>query len=59
MAGLLGFTGVALADESAIQSQILDVTDAEVWVMDPATESWEQAKALKDTDLTRVRGESF
>jgi putative ABC transport system permease protein len=37
-------------------SQILDVTDADVWVMDPQTEYWEQTKALKDTDLTRVRG---
>jgi putative ABC transport system permease protein len=37
-------------------SQVLDVTDAEVWVMDPKTEYWEQTKALKDTDLTRVRG---
>ena len=36
-------------------SQILDVTDAEVWVMDPKTEYFEQTKALKDTDLTRVR----
>jgi putative ABC transport system permease protein len=39
-------------------SQILDVTDAEVWVMDPQTEYWDQTKALKDTDLTRVRGVS-
>src|SRR5215813_9940506 len=37
-------------------SQILDVTDAEVWVMDPQTEYWDQTKALKDTDLSRVRG---
>jgi putative ABC transport system permease protein len=37
-------------------SQVLDVTDAEVWVMDPKTEYWEQTKPLKDTDLTRVRG---
>jgi putative ABC transport system permease protein len=37
-------------------SQVLDVTDAEVWVMDPKTEYWEQTKALKDTDLFRVRG---
>src|SRR5260370_39803678 len=37
-------------------SQILDVTDAEVWVMDPQTEYWDQTKALKDTDLTQVRG---
>jgi len=37
-------------------SQILDVTDANVWVMDGKTEYFEQTKALKDTDLTRVRG---
>src|SRR5262250_2988930 len=37
-------------------SQILDVTDADVWVMDEKTEYFEQTKALKDTDLTRVRG---
>jgi putative ABC transport system permease protein len=37
-------------------NQILDVTDAEVWVMDPQTEYWEQTKALKDTDVSRVRG---
>src|SRR5437667_2610017 len=37
-------------------SQIADVTDAEIWVMDPKTEYFEQTKALKDTDLTRVRG---
>jgi putative ABC transport system permease protein len=36
-------------------SQIRDVTDAEVWVMDRYTEYFEQTKALKDTDLTRVR----
>ena len=37
-------------------NQILDVTDAEVWVMDPKTEYFEQTKALKDTDVARVRG---
>ena len=37
-------------------SQIADVTDAEIWMMDPKTEYFEQTKALKDTDLTRVRG---
>src|SRR5712671_6349152 len=37
-------------------SQIADITDAEIWVMDPRTEYFEQTKALKDTDLTRVRG---
>jgi putative ABC transport system permease protein len=39
-------------------NQVLDVTDAEVWVMDPQTQYWEQTKALKDTDLARVRGVS-
>jgi putative ABC transport system permease protein len=34
------------------------VTDADVWVMDAKTEYFEQTKALKDTDLTRVRGVS-
>lgn len=37
-------------------SQVLDVTDADIWVMDPYTEYFEQTKALKDTDLNRVRG---
>ena len=35
---------------------MLDVTDADVWVMDPRTEYFEQTQALKDTDLYRVRG---
>src|SRR5260370_24323103 len=35
-------------------SQILDVTDADVWGMDGNTEYFEQTKALKDTDLTRL-----
>src|SRR5256712_8664544 len=37
-------------------NQISDVTEASVWVMDPKTEYFEQTKALKDTDLLRVRG---
>lgn len=37
-------------------NQITDVTEASVWVMDPKTEYFEQTKALKDTDLLRVRG---
>jgi putative ABC transport system permease protein len=37
-------------------SQVLDVTDADIWVMDPYTEYFEQTKALKTTDLERVRG---
>src|SRR6266852_2167537 len=37
-------------------SQIADISDASVWVMDPKTEYFEQTKPLKDTDLLRVRG---
>src|SRR5215510_11652385 len=37
-------------------SQIRDVTEAAIWVMDRQTEYFEQTKALKDTDLNRVRG---
>lgn len=36
-------------------SQIADVSDASIWVMDSSTEYFEQTKALKDTDLDRVR----
>src|SRR3974390_3059869 len=37
-------------------SQIRDVSEAAIWVMDRNTEYFEQTKALKDTDLNRVRG---
>jgi putative ABC transport system permease protein len=37
-------------------SQVLDVTDADVWLMDPRTQYFEQTRALKETDLFRVRG---
>ena len=36
-------------------SQVLDVTDADIWVMHPRTEYFEQTQPLKDTDLDRVR----
>ncbi len=36
-------------------NQVLDVTDADVWVMDPKTAYFEETKALKETDLTRIR----
>ncbi len=39
-------------------NQITDVTDADLWVMDPATKYFEETKPLKDTDLLRVRGVS-
>jgi putative ABC transport system permease protein len=38
------------------RSQILDVTDADMWVMDPATLYVDEVYALKDSDVDRVRG---
>lgn len=46
------FAGIMLRTAN----QIADVTDAEVWVMDPQTKYFDETKPLKDTDLTRVRG---
>jgi putative ABC transport system permease protein len=37
-------------------SQILDVTDADIWVMDKKTLYIDEVKALTDNDLYRVRG---
>ena len=37
-------------------SQIVDVVDADLWIMDPATEYIDEVKPLKETDLLRVRG---
>ena len=37
-------------------SQILDVTDANLWVMDRKTQYFDEVKALTDEDLYRVRG---
>src|SRR5262245_63802845 len=37
-------------------SQILDVTDADVWVMDKKTLYIDEVKALTENDLYRVRG---
>src|SRR5437867_5776158 len=37
-------------------SQILDVTDAAIWVMDKKTQYIDEVKALTDNDLYRVRG---
>jgi putative ABC transport system permease protein len=36
-------------------SQVTDIADASVWVMDPATKYFDETKPLRDTDLTRVR----
>jgi putative ABC transport system permease protein len=38
------------------RSQILDVHDASIWVMDPKTQYLDEVKALPDQDLYRVRG---
>jgi putative ABC transport system permease protein len=38
------------------RSQILDVPDADVWVMDPATQYFDEVYSLKDSDVDRVRG---
>ena len=37
-------------------NQIRDVTDADVWVMAPKTDYFDQTKPLRETDLLRVRG---
>src|SRR5215471_3256566 len=37
-------------------SQIMDVPDANIWVMDPKTQYIDEVKALTDNDLYRVRG---
>lgn len=37
-------------------SQILDVTDADIWVMDAKTQYIDEVKSLTENDLYRVRG---
>ena len=39
-------------------NQILDVRDAEIWVMDNKVRFIDEVPALPDTDLLRVRGVS-
>lgn len=38
------------------RSQIADVRDASIWIMDPKTQYLDEVKALPDQDLYRVRG---
>src|SRR5215472_8789043 len=38
------------------RSQLLDVHDADIWVMDPATQYIDEVYSLKDSDVDRVRG---
>lgn len=37
-------------------SQVLDVVDAEIWVMDPESQYIDEVKSLTENDLYRVRG---
>src|SRR5262249_5880503 len=37
-------------------NQVLDVRDADIWVMDPRVRFVDEAPPLQDTDLMRVRG---
>jgi putative ABC transport system permease protein len=39
-----------------MRSQILDITDGDVWVMDPATQYVDEVYPLRDDALYRVRG---
>src|SRR5262249_61183188 len=46
------FAGVVLRTAS----QIVDVTDADIWVMDPNTQYIDEIRALTENDLYRERG---
>jgi putative ABC transport system permease protein len=46
------FTGLM----NRTRSQITDVRDAPIWVMDPKTQYVDEVKALTDQDLFRIRG---
>lgn len=60
----IAFSSFLMAHQASIfagimdrtRSQILDVTDADVWVMDRNTQYFDEASALTDDDLYRVRG---
>ena len=39
-----------------MRSQILDITDGDIWVMDPATQYVDEVFALRDDALYRIRG---
>ena len=62
----IAFSSFLIAHQASIfagimnrtRSQILDVTDASVWVMDRNTEYFDEVNALTDNDLYRVRGVS-
>ncbi|MBX7221313.1 MAG: ABC transporter permease [Blastocatellia bacterium] len=62
----IAFSSFLMAHQSSIfcglmirtTSQIKDITDADIWVMDPETQYIDEVKALTDNDLYRVRGVS-
>lgn len=59
----VGFSAFLMSHQSSIfaglmrrtTSQIVDVVDADIWVMDPQTQYFDEIKALTDSDLYRVR----
>ena len=60
----IAFSSFLMAHQASIfagimdrtRSQIVDITDANVWVMDRNTEYFDEVSALTDDDLYRVRG---
>ncbi len=62
----IAFSSFLIAHQASIfagimdrtRSQIKDVTDADIWVMDRNTQYFDEVNALTDNDLYRVRGVS-
>jgi putative ABC transport system permease protein len=62
----IAFSSFLMAHQASIfagimdrtRSQIQDITDADVWVMDRNTQYFDEVNALTDDDLYRVRGVS-
>jgi len=60
----IAFSSFLVAQQASIfaglmnrtRSQILDITDADIWVMNRATQYVDEIYAVKDSDLYRVRG---
>jgi len=60
----VAFASFLMANQSSIfagimkrtASQIIDVVDADIWVMDPQTQYVDEIKPLTENDLYRVRG---
>jgi putative ABC transport system permease protein len=60
----IAFSSFLIAQQSSIfaglmnrtRSQIADITDADIWVMDPATQYIDEVYGLKDSSLYKVRG---